>query len=91
MTVKFELLKTMFNMSEAVAVCRNTTDCYFPLNFASKQRVIVALPAPEEADDAVSSHWNDKYIIQSECDPRTPLYLTFGLSLPVLVILCAFL
>jgi len=85
----------MFNMSEAQFVCRNMTQCHMPLRFASKERVIVYLPQgmDDESNSSVidTDNWQETYLVQSECDPRTPLYLAFGLSLPVLLILCAFL
>lgn len=89
MSAQFNLLKIVFNTTNSVAACHNTTECLFNLHFASSQRVVVALPA---ANQSISEpDFNYAYSVDSECLPRTPIYLAFGLTLPLVLIVCAFL
>lgn len=85
--MKFDLVKTIFNVSEAVDICHNSTHCHFPLKFYSSERVIVALPAPESN---VSPDWDYTFVAHSICEPRMPIYLGFVLALPLIVVFCAF-
>jgi len=84
MTVKFDFLKMTYNLEDAELSCTNATECNFPFRFASNQKIIVSLAATENR----SNHLNDTFLMQSLCQPRTPLYLAFGLTLPILV--CSF-
>ena len=86
LTVKFELQKTVYNTTDATEICFNTTTCHFPLNFISNQRVVVAVPSPENRYSAV---WDQTFLAQSVCEPRTPLYVAFIMILPLSILFCA--
>lgn len=86
LTVKFDLLKTVYNTSDATDVCYNSTTCHFPFEFISDQRVVLAVPTPESN---YSKMWDETFIAQSVCEPRTPLYLAFFIIIPFLIMFCA--
>ena len=83
----FSLLQKVFDTANATDSCRNTTECYFPLRFISSQRIVVALSTHSDENVDLTSTFS----IQSQCIARTPIYLAFGLSLPFVLIFCAFL
>lgn len=84
--VHFNLQKTMYDVSNAVYTCNNSTDqCSLPLNFFSKQKVVFELPLKNN-----ESLWNEEFLVTSECEPRTIVYLLCVLSVPLLVLLFAF-
>lgn len=84
--VHFNLQKTMYDVSDAVYQCNNTTDqCSLPLNFFSKQKVVFELPLKSN-----QSLWNEEFLVTSECEPRTIVYLICILSVPLLILLFAF-
>lgn len=84
--VHFNLQKTMYDVSNAVYKCNNSTDqCSLPLNFFSKQKVVFELPLKSN-----ESLWNEEFIVTSECEPRTIVYLICVLSVPLLILLFAF-
>lgn len=84
--VHFNLQKTMYDVSDAVYKCNNSTDqCSLPLNFFSKQKVVFELPLKNN-----ETLWNEEFLVTSECEPRTIVYLLCVLSVPLLVLLFAF-
>jgi len=86
MMVKFDFLKTVYNVADAELVCANATECSFPFRFASNQKIVVSLAASDNFIDELE----ETFVMESVCQPRTPLYLAFGLTLPILVISFAF-
>jgi len=82
MMVKFDFLKTVYDVTDAKLVCTDATECNFPFRFASSQKIVVSLTASETQSDEVE----ENFIMESVCQPRTPLYLAFGLTLPILVV-----
>ncbi|XP_057369026.1 uncharacterized protein LOC130690065 [Daphnia carinata] len=88
-STEFDILQNVFNVTDAAASCHNTTECHFSLRFASNERVVVTLSTPRYDDG--NGDWDSMYYIESQCIPRTRVYLAFGLTLPLVLILCAFL
>lgn len=88
-STQFDILQNVFNVTNAAASCHNTTECHFPLRFASNERVVVTLSSPHYDDG--DRDLGSMFYIESQCIPRTPVYLAFGLTLPLILILCAFL
>ena len=88
-SVQFGLQKSIYNISGAISTCYNSSNCSFPLSFASNERVIIFVHDSEENEDK-DEYLNRIFSVQSTCEPRTPIYLVFGLSLPLIVILWAF-
>lgn len=86
LTVNFTLEKTVFDVMSATQVCHNATWCNFGLNFASDQKIVVAMPVPA---DQFSDEWDHTFVARSACEPRTSLYLVFFIILPFSIILCA--
>jgi peptidyl-prolyl cis-trans isomerase SDCCAG10 len=84
--VHFELEKRMYNVSNSMAACRNSTEsCSLPLDFFSSEKVVLELPvSPNE------SLWNEEFIVVSTCEPRTALYLSCVIAVPVLILFFAF-
>ncbi|XP_054278718.1 uncharacterized protein LOC129005225 isoform X2 [Macrosteles quadrilineatus] len=86
LSIHFRLEKTTYNVSNAVASCRNQTgSCSLPLRFWSKDKVILELPV--KSNDTL---WNEEFLAVSTCEPRTALYVVCVLAVPLLIILFAF-
>lgn len=84
--VKFDIHKTVYNVSNSIQSCNNATDeCRLPLNFFSNEKVVFELPYNNN-----ESLWNEEYIVISECEPRTAIYLICVISVPLLILLFAF-
>lgn len=84
--VKFDIKKTVYNVSNSIDSCNNATEeCRLPLNFFSNQKVVFELPI-----NSNETLWNEEYIVISECEPRTAVYLICVISVPLLILLFAF-
>ena len=84
--VKFNLNKTMYNVSNPISSCNNTTSqCAVDLNFMSDEKLVMELPVLENADLG-----NDEFVVVSQCEPRTFVYVALVIAVPVLVITFAF-
>lgn len=77
----------VYNVTNHVAACKNLTGgtCELNLRFFSDEKVVMEMPIKE--DDEL---WNEEFIVVSECQPRTLIYIICVLSVPVLIILFAF-
>ncbi|XP_049831166.1 uncharacterized protein LOC126272389 isoform X1 [Schistocerca gregaria] len=88
MRAYFQLEKRVYNVSYALDACVNSTEaCSLPLDFWSNEKVVLELPAPLKPND---SEWNNEYVIQSTCEPRTALYLVCVIAVPLLILIFAF-
>lgn len=84
--VRFNIEKTVYNVTQTVSECANSTaPCALNLQFFSNEVVVMELPVQEDQD-----LWNNEFVVVSECEPRTTLYIILVISVPVLVILFAF-
>ncbi|XP_050316122.1 uncharacterized protein LOC126750524 [Anthonomus grandis grandis] len=84
--VQFHLNKAIYNLSDPVAVCVNSSGtCEVDLNFFSSEKLVLELPV--RGNDTL---WNEEFIVESECEPRTALYAVCVISVPVIIILFAF-
>lgn len=84
--VTFQLQKNVYDVSESVHRCQNATaQCELPLAFFSNQRVVFELPVR-----ANETRWNEEFLVVSECEPRTAVYLVCVLAVPLLILLFAF-
>lgn len=84
--VNFNLQKTMYDVSNPVSMCSNTTEeCDFKLNFWSSEKVVFELPIKTN-----ETRWNEEFIVISECEPRTALYLLCVMAVPLLILFFAF-
>lgn len=84
--VHFNLQKTVYNVSSAVTTCNLTTnECDLPLSFFSNEKVVFELPVNDN-----ETSWNEEYVVISECEPRTMVYLVCVLAVPLMVLLFAF-
>lgn len=84
--VKFDIQKTVYNVSNSIQSCNNATDeCRLSLNFFSNQKVVFELPLNNN-----ETLWNEEYIVISECEPRTIIYLVCVISVPMIILLFAF-
>lgn len=63
----------------------NNATCSMDLKFFSNQKLIMELPVKVNED-----LWNEEYVVISDCEPRTALYIAFVITIPVMVILFAF-
>jgi len=84
--VKFDLLKTVYNTSNPVHACKNSTkECSLPFKIFSNERTILELPLSGN-----DSQWNDEYIGVSVCEPRTMVYTICVIMVPLLILCFAF-
>lgn len=84
--VRFNLHKKVYNVSDPVSTCRNTSEfCAMNLNFWSDQKVVMELPVREHED-----LWNNEFVVISQCEPRTAVYVAFVISIPILIMIFAF-
>ncbi|XP_070157374.1 uncharacterized protein [Polyergus mexicanus] len=84
--VKFDLLKTVYNTSNPVYACKNSTEeCSLPFKIFSKERTVLELPLSNN-----DSQWNEEYVGVSTCEPRTTIYTICIIMVPFLIIGFAF-
>ncbi|KAK6624751.1 hypothetical protein RUM44_011611 [Polyplax serrata] len=84
--VEFQFEKILYNVSNPVAACTNTTEsCSLPLNFFSYERMVLEMPISQN-----DSMWNQEYVVVSICEPRTIVYAACVVAVPVLILLFAF-
>ena len=84
--VRFDLLKTVYNISNPVHACQNSTsECSLPFRIFSNERTVLELPLSGN-----DSQWNEEYVVVSTCEPRTSVYLLCIISVPLLILLFAF-
>ncbi|XP_078032859.1 uncharacterized protein LOC144467784 [Augochlora pura] len=84
--VNFDLLKTVYNISNAVHECKNsTTECSLPFRLFSNERTVLELPLSGN-----DSQWNQEYVVVSTCEPRTAIYLLCIIMVPLLILVFAF-
>ncbi|CAG4966391.1 unnamed protein product [Colias eurytheme] len=84
---KFDLQKTRYDIARTtLRECRNSTDrCDLLLDIFSTQKVVLELPLRNN-----DSLWNEQFVIISECEPRTSVYLFCVIAVPVLIMMFAF-
>ncbi|XP_038218083.1 uncharacterized protein LOC119836720 [Zerene cesonia] len=84
---KFDLQKTRYDIARTtLRECRNSTDrCDLSLDIFSTQKVVLELPLRNN-----DSLWNEQFVIISECEPRTSVYLFCVIAVPVLIMMFAF-
>ncbi|CAL7950074.1 unnamed protein product [Xylocopa violacea] len=84
--VRFDLLKTVYNISNPVHACKNSTaECSLPFRIFSNERTVLELPL-----NGNDSQWNEEYVVVSTCEPRTAVYLLCIISVPLLILIFAF-
>ncbi|EEB10391.1 conserved hypothetical protein [Pediculus humanus corporis] len=84
--IQFEFDKILYNVSNPVAACTNTTEsCSLPLNFFSWEKTVLEMPLTNN-----DSMWNQEFIVVSVCEPRTIVYAACVVAVPILILLCAF-
>ncbi|XP_011258449.1 uncharacterized protein LOC105252643 isoform X2 [Camponotus floridanus] len=84
--VKFDLLKTVYNTSNPVYACKNSTkECSLPFKIFSKERTVLELPLSNN-----DSQWNEEYVGVSTCEPRTTIYTICIIMVPFLILGFAF-
>lgn len=84
--VNFHIEKTVYDVTNPVAECSNSTEqCAMDLKFFSDEKLVMELPIKDDQD-----LWNQEYVVVSVCEPRTTVYVVCILSVPILVMLFAF-
>ncbi|ROT80628.1 hypothetical protein C7M84_000643 [Penaeus vannamei] len=74
--------RMVYDTTKSATVCENKTECLVPFSFWSNERAVVEVP--EE------STWDHSYVMDTTCEPRVAVYLTFILLVPVVILICAF-
>lgn len=83
----FDIRKPTFQYENVTKSCVNVTDCTFPLDVMSGDRVIVEIPTR----DGIEHEADDISLLVSTCHPRVGLYVFFPIALLLFIISCAFL
>ncbi|KAG7202886.1 hypothetical protein KM043_010034 [Ampulex compressa] len=84
--VQFDLLKTVYNISNPVHACKNSTsECSLPFKMFSNERTVLELPLSGN-----DSQWNEEYVVVSTCEPRTMVYMICIIMVPLLILVFAF-
>ncbi|XP_049881256.1 uncharacterized protein LOC126377520 isoform X2 [Pectinophora gossypiella] len=84
---RFDLQKTRYDVARTtLRECTNSTDrCDLTLDIFSSQKVVLEVPLRNN-----DSLWNEQFVIISECEPRTSIYLFCVISVPILILIFAF-
>ncbi|CAH0697442.1 unnamed protein product [Spodoptera exigua] len=84
---RFELQKTRYDVARtALRECKNTTQrCDLPLDIFSTQKVVLEVPLRNN-----DSLWNEQFLILSECEPRTSIYIFCVIAVPILILVFGF-
>ncbi|XP_052758070.1 uncharacterized protein LOC113510992 isoform X2 [Galleria mellonella] len=84
---KFDLQKTRYDVARtALRECKNSTErCDLALDIFSSQKVVLEVPLRNN-----DSLWNEQFVIISECEPRTSVYLVCVIAVPILILIFAF-
>ncbi|XP_043508550.1 uncharacterized protein LOC122527976 [Frieseomelitta varia] len=84
--VRFDLLKTVYDTSNPVHACKNSTrECSLPFKIFSNEKAVLELPL-----NGNDSQWNEEYVVVSVCEPRTSIYLLCIISVPLFILIFAF-
>ena len=84
--LRFHLNKTVYDVSNPVSSCANKTDsCALDLKFFSNEKIVMEVPITTN-----QSRWNEEFVVVSECQPRTIVYMCCVLAVPILIMLFAF-
>lgn len=84
--IHFAINKTVYDVSEPISSCINTTgECQLPLNFWSQQTTVLEMLRPGPTSDS-----DDEFIAISTCQPRSAVYAIFLIAAPVLFVLFSF-
>ncbi|KAK6623177.1 hypothetical protein RUM43_009029 [Polyplax serrata] len=83
----FDIFKPTYQYSNYSKQCTNKTECTFPLDFMSNQRVIVEVPTK----NGIEHEGDDITLLLSVCQPRMSVYIIFPVLVLFLILGCAFL
>ncbi|KAJ2945019.1 hypothetical protein O0L34_g1915 [Tuta absoluta] len=80
---RFDLQKTRYDVARTkLRECLNSTDrCDLSLDIFSNQKVVLEVPLINN-----DSLWNEQFVIVSECEPRTSIYLFCVIAVPILIL-----
>jgi len=94
--VYFDLMKTVFDVSESTEEC-NSTSCSLPLSFMSEQHVVLEVPRQESETceyeaEGVTNYYQCNTVVRAEsvCEPRGTVYMAFLLLVPVFILAFAY-
>ncbi|XP_028039330.1 uncharacterized protein LOC114249824 [Bombyx mandarina] len=84
---RFDLQKTKYEVARSkLRECTNSTArCDLALDIFSTQKVVLEVPLRNN-----DSLWNEQFVIISECEPRTSVYMVCVIAVPLLIMIFAF-
>ncbi|XP_063897183.1 uncharacterized protein LOC110383125 isoform X3 [Helicoverpa armigera] len=84
---RFALQKTRYDVARtALRECKNSTQrCDLALDIFSTQKVVLEVPLRNN-----DSLWNEQFVIISECEPRTSIYMFCVIAVPILILVFGF-
>jgi len=83
----FELEKYEYDLGEPFENCTGVRECDIDFQFASQQKLVISIPQPSPSREQI---WDEFYVAETDCKPRTSLYLIFVLTVPLMILACAF-
>ncbi|KAJ8708248.1 hypothetical protein PYW07_010373 [Mythimna separata] len=83
---RFDLQKTKYDVARTkLRECTNSTErCDLSLDIFSSQKVVLEVPLRNN-----DSLWNEQFVIISECEPRTSVYIACVIAVPILILVFA--
>ncbi|KAJ8708588.1 hypothetical protein PYW08_009970 [Mythimna loreyi] len=83
---RFDLQKTKYDVARTkLRECTNSTErCDLSLDIFSSQKVVLEVPLRNN-----DSLWNEQFVIISECEPRTSVYIACVIAVPILILIFA--
>lgn len=84
---RFDLQKTKYDVARTkLRECTNSTErCDLSLDIFTTQKVVLEVPLRNN-----DSLWNEQFVIISECQPRTSVYVACVVAVPILILVFAF-
>ncbi|XP_022837301.1 uncharacterized protein LOC111364610 isoform X2 [Spodoptera litura] len=83
---RFELQKTRYDVARtALRTCTTAARCDLTLDIFSAQKVVLEVPLRNN-----DSLWNEQFLIISECEPRTSIYIFCVIAVPILILVFGF-
>ncbi|XP_050538918.1 uncharacterized protein LOC126904189 isoform X2 [Daktulosphaira vitifoliae] len=84
--IHFAINKTVYDVSQSLASCLNTTgECQLPLSFWSKQTTVLEMLRAGPKSDS-----NEEFIAISTCQPRSMIYAICLITAPIMFVLFSF-
>ncbi|KAL7632650.1 UNVERIFIED_CONTAM: hypothetical protein RMT77_017029 [Armadillidium vulgare] len=88
--ISFDILleRKLYNVSDYLQKCSNTSECVLPFSFMKSEGVIIDFK--EHYENVTNMNDLNNYEVTAICQPRTLVYTIFILCVPFIIVLFAF-